>query len=91
MPFGEFVPTAAHSRDYPNGGTETRGLARRLNPLLGGPVMADVFENIFRNVLPIPSKPRVGLITYDAKDPNTNFPPFRGCAHRKALRMFSSF
>ena len=37
--------------------------------------MADVSENISRNVLPIPSKPRVGLITYNAKDPDTHFAP----------------
>jgi arylsulfatase A-like enzyme len=28
-----------------------------------------------RNVLPIPDRPRTGLITYDAKDPDTKFPP----------------
>jgi arylsulfatase A-like enzyme len=28
-----------------------------------------------RNVLPIPDPPRTGLITYDAKDPETKFPP----------------
>jgi arylsulfatase A-like enzyme len=28
-----------------------------------------------RNVLPIPSKPRTGLITYDAKDPDSSYPP----------------
>lgn len=28
-----------------------------------------------RDVLPIPAKPRTGLITYDAKDPDTKFPP----------------
>src|ERR1700686_2709115 len=28
-----------------------------------------------RAVLPIPSQPPPGLITYDAKDPNTKFPP----------------
>ena len=28
-----------------------------------------------RNVLPIPDRPRMGLITYDAKDPETKFPP----------------
>jgi arylsulfatase A-like enzyme len=28
-----------------------------------------------RAVLPIPDRPRVGLVTYDAKDPDTSFPP----------------
>ncbi len=28
-----------------------------------------------RTVLPIPDRPRTGLITYDAKDPDTKFPP----------------
>jgi arylsulfatase A-like enzyme len=32
-------------------------------------------DNIQRTVLPIPDRPRTGLITYDAKDPDTKFPP----------------
>jgi arylsulfatase A-like enzyme len=28
-----------------------------------------------RSTLPIPDRPRTGLITYDAKDPDTSFPP----------------
>ena len=28
-----------------------------------------------RNHLPIPNRPHVGLVTYDAKDPATTFPP----------------
>ena len=36
--------------------------------------MADEKE-IARNVLPIPAKQRTGLITYDAKDPDTKYPP----------------
>jgi arylsulfatase A-like enzyme len=28
-----------------------------------------------RNVLPIPDQARTGLVTYDAKDPDTNYPP----------------
>jgi len=32
-------------------------------------------ENISRNVLPIPDPSRTGLITYDAKDPDTKYPP----------------
>ncbi len=30
-----------------------------------------------RTVLPIPDQPRTGLVTYDAKDPETRFPPIR--------------
>jgi arylsulfatase A-like enzyme len=32
-------------------------------------------EKIQRSVLPIPSQPHTALTTYDAKDPNTKFPP----------------
>ncbi|RWQ37526.1 MAG: arylsulfatase [Mesorhizobium sp.] len=32
-------------------------------------------DKINRTVLPIPSRPRTGLITFDAKDPDTKFPP----------------
>ena len=32
-------------------------------------------DQIQRTVLPIPDQPRTGLITYDAKDPETKFPP----------------
>jgi hypothetical protein len=32
-------------------------------------------DNIQRTVLPIPDQPRTGLVTYDAKDPDTRFPP----------------
>jgi hypothetical protein len=28
-----------------------------------------------RVVLPIPDRPHLGLVTYDAKDPDTSFPP----------------
>src|SRR5271169_192780 len=31
-------------------------------------------DDIQRNVLPIPDRPRTGLITYDAKDPETHYP-----------------
>ena len=34
-----------------------------------------VNDSISRTALPIPSKPRTGLITYDAKDPDTKYPP----------------
>ncbi len=32
-------------------------------------------NDLQRSVLPIPDKPRTGSITYDAKDPETKFPP----------------
>ena len=32
-------------------------------------------DSIGREVLPIPERPHVGLVTYDAKDPATSFPP----------------
>jgi arylsulfatase A-like enzyme len=32
---------------------------------------------IQRSVLPIPDRPHVGLTTYDAKDPDTSYPPIR--------------
>ena len=32
-------------------------------------------DTIQRTVLPIPDRPRTGLVTYDAKDPETKFPP----------------
>src|SRR6476660_2230727 len=31
-------------------------------------------DKITRNVLPIPDRPRTGLITYDARDPDTKYP-----------------
>ena len=30
-----------------------------------------------RDILPIPDVPHVGLTTYDAKDPDTSYPPIR--------------
>ena len=32
-------------------------------------------DGLQREVLPIPDRPHVGLVTYDAKDPATSFPP----------------
>ncbi len=37
--------------------------------------MADEPDTIQRQVLPIPDRPFAGLVTYDAKDPSTSFPP----------------
>ena len=32
-------------------------------------------DNVHRTVLPIPDQPRTGLVTYDARDPDTKYPP----------------
>ena len=32
-------------------------------------------DKIHRSILPIPDQPHVGLTTYDAKDPDTKYPP----------------
>jgi arylsulfatase A-like enzyme len=32
-------------------------------------------DDLPRTVLPIPDRPRTGLVTYDAKDPDTKYPP----------------
>src|SRR4051794_33883879 len=40
------------------------------------PSMSDQ-DKIQRTVLPIPDVPRIGLTTYDAKDPDTKYPPIR--------------
>ena len=37
--------------------------------------MPDEIDNISRAILPIPDRQHVGLTTYDAKDPDTKFPP----------------
>ena len=34
-------------------------------------------DKLQRTVLPIPDQPHVGLTTYDAKDPDTKYPPIR--------------
>ncbi len=37
--------------------------------------MANQTDKHQRDILPIPDRPHTGLITYDAKDPDTKFPP----------------
>jgi len=39
--------------------------------------MANQTDKIQRTVLPIPDRPRTGLITYDARDPDTKYPPIK--------------
>jgi arylsulfatase A-like enzyme len=34
-------------------------------------------DNLQRTILPIPDQPHMGLTTYDAKDPDTKYPPIR--------------
>jgi arylsulfatase A-like enzyme len=41
----------------------------------GGDSTAPVQAPLMRETLPIPDPKHVGLTTYDAKDPNTNYPP----------------
>ncbi len=31
-------------------------------------------DDLGRETLPIPDRPHMGLVTYDAKDPDTSFP-----------------
>ena len=37
--------------------------------------MANQYDELSRTILPIPDRQYVGLTTYDAKDPDTKFPP----------------
>src|SRR6516225_7313931 len=39
--------------------------------------MNDDRDKLPRTILPIPDRPNTGLVTYDAKDPDTKFPPIR--------------
>jgi len=39
--------------------------------------MSDNGAELSRSILPIPSQTHTGLTTYDAKDPNTKFPPIK--------------
>ena len=39
--------------------------------------MANQSDKIDRSILPIPDRPRSGLITYDARDPDTKYPPIK--------------
>ena len=38
---------------------------------------AKVDSDIERSILPIPDRPQFGLTTYDAKDPDTKYPPIK--------------
>src|SRR5579872_2496768 len=39
--------------------------------------MSKLSDKISRHTLPVPNLPRVGLTTYDAKDPETKYPPIQ--------------
>ena len=41
-------------------------------------------DDVSRTQLPIPDVKHPGLITYDAKDPDTKFPPIETCGRRRA-------
>ena len=45
--------------------------------------MSNRSEKIQRTVLPIPDRPHVGLTTYDARDPDTKYPPIEPLRRRK--------
>ena len=42
-----------------------------------GSAAASKQPEVRRDILPIPDVPHVGLTTYDAKDPDTSYPPIR--------------
>jgi arylsulfatase len=49
-------------------------MAKKSKPVLGQPEERETFS---RHILPIPDPKHVGLTTYDAKDPATQYPPIR--------------
>ena len=48
--------------------------------------MASNSGDMRRDVLPIPDQPQTGLVTYDAKDPDTAFPPIEPLRPPRARR-----
>ena len=48
--------------------------------------MTDQQEKQQRAILPNPDQPHTGLTTYDAKDPNTKYPPIEPVRPPRALR-----
>ena len=54
-------------------------MAKPSSKLNGGqsvsPSNAEKRDSFSRDILPIPDNKHVGLTTYDAKDPNTKYPP----------------
>jgi hypothetical protein len=47
-------------------------------------------DEIQRQVLPTPDAPDAGLVTYDAKDPATSFPPIEPLRPPRGRRTSSS-
>lgn len=60
--------------------------AARSASKMEGQIMTDE-KAMARSHLPIPSAPRTGLITYDAKDPDTTYPPIENFVRRRARPM----
>ena len=54
---------------------KSRGLERTRMCPKGANAVADPNAKLPRHILPIPDAKHVGLTTYDAKDPNTKYPP----------------
>ena len=44
-------------------------------------------DDVQRTVLPIPDQRHVGLTTYDAKDPETQYPPIGHCGRPQGRPM----
>ena len=65
--------TAYNEATMASARTADNAHARR--PEQKGAQMASSPDDVQRDVLPIPDKPHEGLVTYDAKDPDTSFPP----------------
>src|ERR1044072_2269729 len=72
--------------DNPDGARRTKSAFSRRSILLAGTSIAAASAldparaqapTIGREGLPIPDRKPVGLTTYDAKDPNTKFPPLK--------------
>ena len=47
-------------------------------------------SDLSRNKLPIPHREHVGLTTYDAKDPDTSYPPIEPLRPPEGARTWSS-
>jgi len=61
----------AESSAQPNGHEP----AAASNGEAGQPTAAPKQDQVRRDILPIPDAKHVGLTTYDAKDPDTTYPP----------------
>jgi hypothetical protein len=64
-------PIMAESSAQPNG----QKPAAASDGEAGQPLAAREQDQMLRNILPIPDAKHVGLTTYDAKDPDTTYPP----------------